>query len=148
MTTANATPTTCEACDAEADELYHNDELGLAVCAECDSAPIEDPAPKPKRTRTPKATPKATTTGPTTREVAEELGTTPQRLRVFLRSQGDRFNPPGTGGGRYAFTKTNVAAIKKAFPAWDARDKKAKADAKSARAAASKIKVTGVQKTK
>ncbi|MGV9800504.1 hypothetical protein ACWDTP_20900 [Mycobacterium sp. NPDC003449] len=53
-----------------------------------------------------------------TREVAEELDVAPARLRVFLRSQGDRYTPPGSGG-RYAFTKTDVKSIKSAYAKWE-----------------------------
>lgn len=63
-----------------------------------------------------------------TREVAEELDVAPSRLRVFLRSQGDRYTPPGSGG-RYSFTKTDVKSIKTAFAKWEkelAAEKKAK----------------------
>ncbi|ETZ70222.1 hypothetical protein L829_1119 [Mycobacteroides abscessus MAB_030201_1075] len=64
-----------------------------------------------------------------TREVAEELDIAPARLRVFLRSTGSKFTPVGSGA-RYSFTKSDLAAIKKAFPAWEkkmAAEKKAKA---------------------
>ncbi|WP_100501469.1 MerR family transcriptional regulator [Mycobacteroides abscessus] len=60
-----------------------------------------------------------------TREVAEELGIAPARLRVFLRSTGSKFTPVGSGA-RYSFTKSDLAAIKKAFPAWEKKEKAAK----------------------
>ncbi|GAB4957863.1 hypothetical protein [Mycobacterium avium] len=53
-----------------------------------------------------------------TRQVAEELDIAPARLRVFLRSQGDRYTPPGSGG-RYSFTKTDVKSIKSAYAKWE-----------------------------
>lgn len=78
-----------------------------------------------------KATPKAPAIPVgklSTREVAEELDIAPSRLRVFLRSQGDRHTPPGSGG-RYSFTKTDMKSIKTAFAKWErelAGEKKAK----------------------
>lgn len=62
-----------------------------------------------------------------TREVAEQLDIAPARLRVFLRAQGDRYTPPGSGG-RYSFTKAQVTKIRKELAAWEAKEKAAKAE--------------------
>lgn len=66
-----------------------------------------------------------------TREVAEQLDIAPARLRVFLRSQGDRYTPPGSGG-RYSFTKVQVTKIRKELAAWEAKAKAEKAAALAA----------------
>lgn len=83
---------------------------------------IESGTDAPKRTRTAKAkaTPKnAIPAGRlSSREVAEALGVAPARLRVYLRSTGSKFTPVGSGA-RYSFTKTDLAALKKSFPAWE-----------------------------
>lgn len=92
---------------------------------------VDNDAPAPKKaTRAAKAPAKnAIPAGRlSTRDVAEELDIAPSRLRVFLRSQGDRYTPPGSGG-RYSFTKTDVKSIKTAFAKWEkelAAEKKAK----------------------
>nr|VTP05089.1 hypothetical protein BIN_B_04931 [Mycobacterium kansasii] len=110
---------TCEMCGSEADELYHNDDLDAAVCNECDS---RDAQRKPKRRTTPAKKAPAKNAIPagrlSSREVADALGVAPARLRVFLRSTGSKFTPVGSGA-RYSFTKSDLAAIKKAFPAWE-----------------------------
>lgn len=76
-----------------------------------------------------------TDTNLTTRDVAEALGINPRDLRIFLRSCGDTYTPPGSGG-RYSFTKSQIAPMKKAYAAFikerdEARSQKAakKADA-------------------
>ena len=91
---------------------------------------VDNDAPAPKKaTRAAKAPAKnAIPAGRlSTREVAEELDIAPSRLRVFLRSQGDRYTPPGSGG-RYSFTKTDMKSIKTAFAKWEKElaEKKAK----------------------
>ncbi|MFV0496446.1 MAG: hypothetical protein ACK5M9_15825, partial [Mycobacterium sp.] len=89
------TPNTCEACGTNADELFHNDALGMAVCAECDAAPIEGAASRAIGRK-----PKPTAIELTTREVADKIGTDPKTLRVFLRAASQ-----GVGSGsRYSFT--------------------------------------------
>ncbi len=52
----------------------------------------------------------------TSKDVAEALDITPKELRVFLRAAGDGMS--SRDGKSYVFTKANVAAIKKAYPAW------------------------------
>jgi predicted transcriptional regulator len=57
----------------------------------------------------------ATASTLTTKEVADKLGTTPRRLRRFLRAERH-----GVGTGkRYEFTAPAIATLKKAFSAWD-----------------------------
>ncbi len=71
----------------------------------------------------------------TTRDVAEALGINPRDLRVFLRSCGDAYEPPGSGG-RYSFTKSQIAPMKKAYAAFvkerdEARSQKAEEKARA-----------------
>lgn len=61
--------------------------------------------------------------------VAAELKIDAKALRVFLRS-GKADGMFSRDGKSYVFTKANVTAIKKAYPAWVAERAKAKADAK------------------
>lgn len=102
------------------------DDVADAITAEeLDTAPAKKPTPKATKAPAKNAIPAGRLS---TREVAEELDVAPSRLRVFLRSQGDRYTPPGSGG-RYSFTKTDVKSIKTAFAKWEkelAAEKKAK----------------------
>jgi len=62
--------------------------------------------------------------------VADALGITAKELRVFLRAAGEGMS--SRDGKSYVFTKANLAAIKKAYPAWvkeRAASRKAKVDA-------------------
>jgi predicted transcriptional regulator len=52
----------------------------------------------------------------TTRQVAEELGTTPKTLRTFLRKD-DTFGGVGSGS-RYSFDKKDLPRLKKRFQEW------------------------------
>lgn len=51
-------------------------------------------------------------------EAAEEIGTTPRLLRRFLRSNDSWKN--ATQAGRYEFTESEVASLKKQFDRWQA----------------------------
>lgn len=53
-----------------------------------------------------------------TTEVAAHLGTTPRRLRQFLRSEGSTFKAVGSGS-RYDFTLTDMPALNSRFHAWN-----------------------------
>lgn len=71
----------------------------------------------------------------TTRDLAEALGINPRDLRIFLRSCGDTYTPPGSGG-RYSFTKAQIAPTKKAYTAFvkgreEARSNKEKQKARA-----------------
>lgn len=71
----------------------------------------------------------------TTKDVAEALDITAKELRVFLRSCGDTYTPPGSGG-RYSFVKSDVAKIKKGYAAFVAERDKARAEKEKAKAVA------------
>lgn len=62
-----------------------------------------------------------------TRDVAEAIDVAPARLRVYLRSCGDQWTPPGSGG-RYSFTKGDVTKIRTGFKKWEAKEKAAAAE--------------------
>lgn len=53
-----------------------------------------------------------------TSQVAEALGTTPRKLRVFLRSTHSTFVPVGSGA-RYEFTDRELPTLKKRFAEWE-----------------------------
>lgn len=61
----------------------------------------------------------------TTRDVAEAIDVPPARLRVYLRSCGDQWTPPGSGG-RYSFAKGDVAKIRAGFKKWASDEATAK----------------------
>jgi len=133
MTTkgTNMTDTKCEACGVDSgDELYHNDELGMAVCAECDAAGdhIEKaaPAPKVKKATTPVEL--------STKDVAEKVGTDPKTLRQFLRASSD-YAACGSGS-RYSFTAKDIAPMKTRFNKWTKERAAAKVERDKAKAAA------------
>ena len=76
-----------------------------------------------------------TDTNLTTRDIADALNINPRDLRIFLRSCGDTYTPPGSGG-RYSFTKSQIAPIKKAYAAFlkerdEARSQKEKEKARA-----------------
>ena len=79
-----------------------------------------------------------TDTNLTTRDVAEALGINPRDLRIFLRSCGDTYTPPGSGG-RYSFTKSQIAPMKKAYAAFVKERDEARAQKAEARANAPKV---------
>lgn len=53
-----------------------------------------------------------------TSQVAEVLGTSPRKLRVFLRSAFSTFVPVGSGA-RYDFTDREVPTLRKRFTEWE-----------------------------
>lgn len=59
-----------------------------------------------------------------TREVADHLNTDPKRLRRFLRADPTYRN--AGQGGRYEFTKKDMATLEKRFSAWCAENDKKK----------------------
>lgn len=71
----------------------------------------------------------------TTRDIADALNINPRDLRIFLRAQGDTYTPPGSGG-RYSFTKSQIAPMKKAYAAFLNERAKAKEEKEKARALA------------
>lgn len=71
----------------------------------------------------------------TTRDVADALNINPRDLRIFLRAQGDTYTPPGSGG-RYTFTKSQIAPIKKAYTAFLNERAKAKEEKEKEKARA------------
>lgn len=62
----------------------------------------------------------------TSKDVAEALGITAKELRVFLRAAGEGLS--SRDGKSYVFTKANLTAIKKAYPAWVADRAASKAE--------------------
>jgi hypothetical protein len=52
-----------------------------------------------------------------TTSVAEHLGTTPRKLRAFLRSEGSTFAAVGSGA-RYDFTDADLPALRSRWAAW------------------------------
>lgn len=126
------------AIDPTNDDDNMTDIDALDVVAEIDALADDidvDGTPAATASAKKKATPKAPAIPVgklSTREVAEELDIAPSRLRVFLRSQGDRYTPPGSGG-RYVLSKADVRSIKSGYAKWEkelADNKKAKDDAK------------------
>lgn len=53
-----------------------------------------------------------------TNQVADKLGTTPRRLRQFLRSQGSTFQAVGSGA-RYEFTDRDLPTLNSRFHEWN-----------------------------
>lgn len=53
-----------------------------------------------------------------TAQVADVLGTSPRKLRVFLRSTFSTFVPVGSGA-RYDFTDREIPTLKKRFTEWE-----------------------------
>lgn len=53
-----------------------------------------------------------------TSTVAARLGTTPRRLRQFLRSEGSTFQAVGSGA-RYDFTERDLPALNDRFHTWN-----------------------------
>lgn len=55
-----------------------------------------------------------------TRAAAENLGTTPKRLRQFLRSEASTFAAVGSGA-RYDFTASDLVTMARRFAAWNGK---------------------------
>jgi len=53
-----------------------------------------------------------------TAAVAAQLGTTPRRLRAFLRSEESTFQAVGSGA-RYDFTESDLPALNSRFHTWN-----------------------------
>lgn len=58
-----------------------------------------------------------------TKEVAAALGTSPRRLRIFLRSGYSTFVPVGSGA-RYDFTAKEMPTLAKRFAEWSSAETK------------------------
>lgn len=54
----------------------------------------------------------------TTQELADQLGTSPRRLRKFLRSEGSPVERVGKGH-RYALEARKVKSLQKSFQRWN-----------------------------
>lgn len=88
--------------ELEEEEIEDEDEELADEDEDLEDDEDEDPdeAPKAKRSRSKKTTaPKKERTGISTTEVAEEAGTTPRQLRMFLRAKG--YQPREDREGRY-----------------------------------------------
>ena len=77
----------------------------------------EAPAPKAKKTSTPRVAAKSDTLS--AKEVAAEVGTDSKKLRQFFRSGKSSVEPVGAGG-RYEFNESDVPQIKADYEAWAA----------------------------
>jgi DNA-binding GntR family transcriptional regulator len=68
----------------------------------------------------------------TPKEIAAEFGTSPKRLRKFLRSETAVEDRPGKGG-RWAIPASTVKSMRKRFDAWSAEEARKRAEALAAK---------------